>query len=54
MLSRWILEDKDFIIKALGVDASKIIKEQQKKFEYKSLKSRIDFINMIYDLLDIK
>lgn len=53
MVSKWILEDKEFIDRALGPNASLIIKKQQEDYASKSLISRIDFINTIYDLLEI-
>ncbi len=54
MISRWISEDNEFIVKALGLNAAKIIMKQQKEYEFKSLESRILFINIIYDLLHVK
>ena len=54
MLSKWILEDDAFIQNSLGSFAPMIIKKQQKYYEAKSLISRIDFINTIYDLMQIK
>ena len=52
MVNTWIAEDKKFISSALGSDGQSILKKQQDEFGYKTLASRLEFINLIFDLLN--
>ena len=51
MVNTWITEDKKFITSALGGDGQFILKQQQKEFGQKSLNSRLEFLNNLFDLL---
>ena len=51
MVNTWITEDQQFISSALGVDGQSILKQQQKEFGNKTMDSRIEFINILFDLL---
>tara|TARA_B100001250_G_scaffold401963_1_gene414467 strand:+ start:1439 stop:2170 length:732 start_codon:yes stop_codon:yes gene_type:complete len=48
---RWIEEDKEFISFALGNDGQAILKKQQEKFGNKTLKARLEFLNILIDLV---
>jgi len=52
MVDTWIREDKKFISSALGEDGQYIIKQQQKEFGHKTLESRLEFMNKLFDLLN--
>ena len=52
MVNRWITEDKKFIYSGLGSEGQSILKQQQKRFGQKTLASRIEFLNIIFDLLN--
>ena len=51
MVERWIKEDKEFISSALGRDGQSILKNQQKNFGSRTMGSRLEFINILFDLL---
>jgi len=51
MVNTWITEDKKFITSALGGDGQFILKQQQKEFGHKTLNSRLEFLNNLFDLL---
>ena len=51
MVNKWISEDHKFISSALGVDGQSLLKHQQKEFGRKTLDSRLEFLNILFDLL---
>jgi len=51
MVNTWISEDQKFISSALGADGQSILKQQQKEFGIKTLVSRLEFLNILFDLL---
>jgi len=51
MVNTWISEDQKFISSALGADGQSILKLQQKEFGHKTLDSRLEFLNILFDLL---
>ena len=51
MINTWISEDQKFISSALGADGPSILKQQQKEFGHKTLVSRLEFLNILFDLL---
>ncbi len=51
MVSTWISEDQKFISSALGANGQSILKQQQKEFGQKTLFSRLEFLNILFDLL---
>jgi len=51
MVDTWISEDQKFISSALGVDGQSILKQQQKEFGHKTLVPRLEFLNILFDLL---
>ena len=51
MVYTWISEDQKFISSALGTDGQTILKEQQEQFGQKTLLSRLEFLNILFDLL---
>ena len=51
MVNTWISEDQKFISSALGVDGQSILKQQQIEFGHKTLDSRLEFLNTLFDLL---
>ena len=51
MVNTWISEDHKFISSALGADGQSILKQQQKEFGHKTLDSRLEFLNTLFDLL---
>ena len=52
MVNTWISEDKVFISSALGANGQSFLKQQQKEFGHKTLESRLEFLNKLFDLLD--
>ena len=52
MVNTWISEDKVFISSALGASGQSFLKQQQKEFGHKTLESRLEFLNKLFDLLD--
>ena len=53
MLKKWTLQDEDFIMKSLGDDGVNILLRQQYEYGKRTLDSRINFINGLFDLLKI-
>jgi len=51
MANTWISEDQKFISSALGAEGQSLLKQQQKEFGYKTLDSRLEFLNILFDLL---
>ena len=51
MVNTWISEDQKFIYSALGADGQSILKQQQKEFGHKTLDTRLEFLNILFDLL---
>ena len=51
MVNTWIREDQKFISSALGKNGPSVLKKQQKEFGHKTLDSRLEFLNIIFDLL---
>ena len=51
MVNNWILEDQEFIYLALGANGQSILKQQQKEYGHKTLNSRLEFLNALFDLL---
>ena len=51
MVNKWILQDQKFIFSALGEGGQFILKQQQIEFGHKTLDSRLEFLNIIFDLL---
>ena len=52
MVDKWISEDHKFISSALGVDGQSILKQQQQVFGHKTLNSRLEFLNNLFDILE--
>ncbi len=51
MLANWIENDSNFIKSALGKNARFLLQKQQKEFGKKTLKSRLMFLNQLFDLI---
>ncbi len=51
MFNTWISEDQEFISSALGSDGQFILKKQQQIFGHKTLDTRLEFLNILFDLL---
>ena len=51
MIDTWISEDQKFISSALGADGQTILNQQQKEFGHKTLVTRLEFLNNLFDLL---
>ena len=51
MVDRWIEEDKNFVLSALGRDGQSILKKQQKEYGNKTLEARLVFLNTLIDLI---
>ena len=51
MVNRWIEEDKKFIDSALGRDGQSILKKQQKEYGDKTLEARLEFLNILIDIV---
>tara|TARA_Y100001968_G_scaffold126854_1_gene115762 strand:+ start:1929 stop:2660 length:732 start_codon:yes stop_codon:yes gene_type:complete len=51
IVKTWISEDQKFISSALGVDGQSILQQQQKEFGCKTLASRLEFLNILFDQL---
>jgi len=51
MVNKWITEDTKFISSVLGEGGQSILKCQQKEFGHKTLNSRLEFLNILFDLL---
>ena len=51
MVNRWIEEDNKFISSALGSDGQFILKKQQKEYGIKTQEARLEFLNLLFDLV---
>ncbi len=51
MVNTWILEDRKFIYSALGANGQNILRDQQQEFGYKTQEYRLEFLNILFDLL---
>ena len=51
MVNTWISEDQEFISSSLGADGQSILKHQQKEYGHKTLVARLEFLNILFDLL---
>ena len=51
MVYRWIEEDKKFVSSALGRDGQSFLKKQQKEYGNKTLEARLEFLNILIDLV---
>ena len=54
MTERWINEDKLFINKGLGPKGQEILREEDEKFEGKTILERKMLINKLFNLLSKK
>ena len=52
MINKWIKEDKEFVFKGLGSNGQEILKEENKKYIYKTFFKRKLLINKLFELLD--
>jgi len=52
MINKWIKEDKEFVLKALGSNAQEILKEENKKYIDKTMLKRKLLISKLFELLD--
>ena len=51
MVNRWIEEDKNFVLSALGSDGQSILKKQQREYGDKTLEARLEFLKTLIDLV---
>ena len=51
MVNRWIEEDNKFISSALGKYGHSILKKQQNEYGDKTLEARLEFLNILIDLV---
>ena len=51
MVNRWIVDDNKFITSTLGRDGQSILIKQQEEFGNKTLESRLEFLNTLFDLV---
>tara|TARA_B100000579_G_C22807956_1_gene843564 strand:- start:937 stop:1677 length:741 start_codon:yes stop_codon:yes gene_type:complete len=51
MFNRWIEEDKKFIKSAMGHNGISILKKQQKEYGKKTKKARLEFLNILIDMV---
>ena len=52
MINKWIKEDKEFVLKGLGSNGQKILKEENKKYINKTFLKRKLLISKLFELLD--
>ena len=52
MINNWIKEDKEFVLKGLGLNGQEILKEENKKYIDKTFFKRKLLINKLFELLD--
>ena len=52
MIKKWIKEDKEFVLKGLGSNGQKILKEENKKYIDKTFLKRKLLISKLFELLD--
>jgi len=51
MVDRWIEEDKNFVLSALGRDGQSILRKQQIEYGDKTREARLDFLKTLIDLV---
>ena len=51
MVNKWIEEDKNFVMSALGRDGQSILKKQQREYGNKTLEARLEFLKTLIDLV---
>ena len=52
MINNWIKEDKEFVLKGLGLNGQETLKEKNKKYIDKTFLKRKLLINKLFELLD--
>ena len=52
MVDKWIQEDKEFIFRGLGSNGQEILKEENKKYSFKTSLKRKSLINKLFELLE--
>ncbi len=52
MINKWIKEDKEFVIKGLGSNGQKILREENKKYSDKTFLKRKLLIRKLFELLE--
>ncbi len=52
MINKWIKEDKEFVLKGLGLNRQEILKEENKKYIDKTFLKRNLLISKLFELLD--
>jgi len=52
MIINWIKEDKEFVLKGLGLKGQEILKEENKKYIDKTFLKRKLLISRVFELLD--
>ena len=52
MINNWIKEDKEFVLKGLGLNGQETLKEENKKYIDKTFLKRKLLINKLFELLD--
>ena len=52
MINNWIKEDKEFVLKGLGLNGQEILKEENKKYIDKTFSKRKLLISKLFELLD--
>ena len=52
MINKWIKEDKEFVLKGLGLNGHEILKEENKKYIDKTFSKRRLLISKLFELLD--
>ncbi len=52
MISKWIRNDKEFVLKGLGSNGQEILREENKKYSDKTFLKRKLLINKLFDLLE--
>ena len=54
MINNWIKEDKEFVLRGLGLNGQEILKEENKKYIDKTFSKRKLLISKLFELLDNK
>ena len=52
MINKWIKEDKEFVLKGLGLNGQETLKEENKKYIDKTFLKRKLLISRLFELLD--
>ena len=52
MINNWIKEDKEFVLKGLGLNGQETLKEENKKYIDKTFSKRKLLIIKLFELLD--